>query len=297
MSRSCLFLSIATLIAIAVPVRTAEAVRPVVPGSGLKYEKIGDNFEEEDWTYYMNGHKSSEEQDGRVRRPGGLSKNRRWAESAKRGHPDMIKVVPTPEGGIEGSTQSLLMRTRATGIPGRWSGRLNQDDLLLQVRARIGSIPVSRSPSVVTRVYVPPFDKWLDYSAASFALRADVTGTKSSGWKTETEPYWPGMFIVFRSETDSKHEKDSAFIRVRANSRGFDVTGPEVTPGWWTLGMSFSPDGMIHYFASEGVDDLTRARSFPLQALAIGHLRAQVASLSRRRGIASSQFPRDFATI
>src|SRR6202044_3141161 len=30
-------------------------------------------------------------------------------------------------------------------------------------------------------------------------------------------------------------------------------------PGWWTLGLSASPDGMIHYFAHAGVEDLTRA--------------------------------------
>ena len=27
--------------------------------------------------------------------------------------------------------------------------------------------------------------------------------------------------------------------------------------GWWTLGLSFSRDGMVHYFAKPGVEDLT----------------------------------------
>ena len=34
--------------------------------------------------------------------------------------------------------------------------------------------------------------------------------------------------------------------------------GPRIEQlGWWTLGMSFSPDGVVHYFASPGVDALT----------------------------------------
>ena len=37
-----------------------------------------------------------------------------------------------------------------------------------------------------------------------------------------------------------------------------DVPGPRITQtGWWTLGMSFTGDGMVHYFASPGVDALT----------------------------------------
>ena len=27
--------------------------------------------------------------------------------------------------------------------------------------------------------------------------------------------------------------------------------------GWWTLGISVTPDGMVHYYASPGVDELT----------------------------------------
>ena len=38
------------------------------------------------------------------------------------------------------------------------------------------------------------------------------------------------------------------------------MRGPTISEtelGWWTLGMSFSRDGKVHYFASQGVDDLT----------------------------------------
>src|SRR5476649_1307159 len=71
----------------------------LVPGSGQKSEKVGDDFEDEQWVYRFNNPKSSHEQDDQIRYPAGGSANGRWAESAKRGHPDVIQRVPTPEGG------------------------------------------------------------------------------------------------------------------------------------------------------------------------------------------------------
>jgi hypothetical protein len=36
------------------------------------------------------------------------------------------------------------------------------------------------------------------------------------------------------------------------------VPGPVIEePGWWTFGLSFTPDGAVHHYASPGVDDLT----------------------------------------
>ncbi|MEQ8839183.1 MAG: hypothetical protein RID07_20425, partial [Lacipirellulaceae bacterium] len=29
--------------------------------------------------------------------------------------------------------------------------------------------------------------------------------------------------------------------------------------GWWTFGMSFTPDGSVHYYAKPGIEDLTAA--------------------------------------
>jgi hypothetical protein len=40
-------------------------------------------------------------------------------------------------------------------------------------------------------------------------------------------------------------------------SRGGDFRGPQITTtGWWTLGMSVTPDGMVHYYAKPGIEDL-----------------------------------------
>ena len=35
--------------------------------------------------------------------------------------------------------------------------------------------------------------------------------------------------------------------------------GPEIpVTGWWTLGLSFTPDGLVHYFARQGTEELSR---------------------------------------
>jgi hypothetical protein len=55
---------------------------------------------------------------------------------------------------------------------------------------------------------------------------------------------------------------------IRADQFGRDFPGPNITaPGWWTLGISFTPDGQVHYYARAGVDELTEedhlASSYP----------------------------------
>ncbi len=232
------------------------SAEPFVPGTGVKINQVGDNFEDPKWGYIMNGKKASHEQDERQRPPGGRSRNGRWYESAKRGQPDVIKRVATPPGGIVGSQGALLLRTRLSGVPGELSGKQMQDDLLMGVKSRIGRpIHVSWSPSCVVRVYLPEFEKWENRTGASFGIRADVRGLDRDG---SVEPYWPGMFILFRSETSRKFDEDFAQISVRAQRSGRDLGGPKIhEPGWWTFGMSFTPDGQVHYYVREGVDDLT----------------------------------------
>ena len=227
-----------------------------VPGTGERIKQVGDNFEDPRWGYIKNGRKASYEQDEQQRPPGGESRNRRWYESAMRGQPDVVKRVPTPPGGIEGSEGAMLMATRLSGIPGEIAGTQMQDDLLMGVSTRIGrTVPVSWSPSCTTRVYLPPFEKWENRTGASFGIRADVRGREKDG---KVDAYWPGFFILFRSETDKRFDKDFAQITIRAQRSGRDLPGPKIyESGWWTFGMSFTPDGQVHYYASEGVDDLT----------------------------------------
>jgi hypothetical protein len=229
---------------------------PVVPGTGVKKEQVGDDFEDPDWEYFPNLPKSSRETDERERRPWGVSKNGRWIEGPHRGTPDFLRRVATPEGGLPGSEGSLLIRTLNAGVPGRYSRKGEQDDLLVNTVPRLGGyMSVSRTPSVVVRVYVPPLDQWENRSGTSFAFRADLRGGPPRG---KTEPYWPGIFFQLRRETDRRYNEDSAFLILRAGRSGHDFMGPEITQtGWWTLGMSFTPDGQVHFYARPGVEDLT----------------------------------------
>lgn len=233
----------------------------VVPGTGQKVLRAGDDFEDENWEYNFQLPKSTQNLNEQTRMPTGRSKNGQWYEGAKRGQPDVVKRVETPEGGLPGSKGSLLLRSLQTGIPGAPSHRLQQDDFIANVDYQLkGALPVWQSPSAVVRVFLPPVDEWEDRTGPHFAFRVAVTkngyGSRSSN--AEEDTYWPGMFIEFESQTSRGKEHDYAWIRVRADSRGIDFKGKQITQtGWWTLGISCTPDGQIHYYAKPGVEDLT----------------------------------------
>jgi hypothetical protein len=240
-----------------------------VPGQGRHINKVGDGFEDPNWTYVFNLPKSSEENDGQTRNPGGMSKNGRWFEGAKRGQPDVIKRVETPEGGIPGSEGALLLRSLQTGVPGSHGYHFQQDDLIVNTSGRLGAISVANSPAIVVRVLVPEWEQWEQRTGPSFGFRAALVAYKTDkkkrgrwgggGSQTKLETYWPGMFLQF-NKGDGKERKDSAVLLIRGGPSGHDFHGPKITePGWWTLGMSFTPDGRVHYYAHAGVEDLTAA--------------------------------------
>ncbi len=250
----------------------------VIPGTGRKLTDVGDTFEDANWSYSFNVPKASYEQDNQTRDPLGGSSNGRLFESPKRGQPDVIRRFETPDGGIPGSNWCLLMQSLHTGRPGMISGQQQQDDLLVHFNSSVGqSLPVGWNPSVVVRVYIPPFQAWERRTGASFGYRAAVTGI---GPKEEKMPgrfglfgrrggggmrmvrgvdqFYPGFFIQLNRKEDTGAEKDTAMLLVRGDSNGMDFNGPVITePGWWTLGMSFTRDGMCHFYAGAGSDDLT----------------------------------------
>ena len=47
---------------------------------------------------------------------------------------------------------------------------------------------------------------------------------------------------------------------MKATNDGRVMRGPQITvTGWWTLGMTITPDGKMHYYAKPGIEDLTAA--------------------------------------
>jgi hypothetical protein len=247
-----------------------QAASAFVPGSGTKIDYVSDDFEEPNWGYVHKHPKSSREQDESMRHPTGGSTNGRWHEGPERGQPDQIEVIATPKGGLEGSTRSLLLRTLHSGIPGRNTRDVQQDDLIAAVPGRLrGGVNIAEQPSVTVRVYLPPVEQWERRTGPQFGFRTSATTTtrgKSRGLfsssSSEAETYWPGMWVHFRSAGSRGAKADSAYLTVRSNRMGHDFPVRDIAVeefGWWTLGMSYSADGMVHYYASPGVDELTRA--------------------------------------
>jgi hypothetical protein len=233
---------------------------PLVPGTGQKVEGIGDDFEDEKFSYRYNLPKASKEIDEQTRLPGGRSSNGRWTEGALRGTPDHVRRIETPEGGLDGSTGSMLIQTLNSGVPGRLSYSGAQDDLLASPAALRGPVSVAWSPSVVTRVYVPSFDQFERRNGVSFGVRAALKGYGGPKNPDELDDYWPGIFIRFSPKSKSADSVDRARFQIRSGPSGADFWGPDIKePGWYTLGMSFTPDGAVHYYIKPGIEDLTSA--------------------------------------
>ena len=237
-------------------IQRAPAAEPFVPGTGEFLKDCCDDFEDAKWSYRYNQPKSSYEQDESQRGPGGMSNNGLWHEGGKRGTPDVVKRVTTPSGGIENSLGALMFATKNSGVPGTYSNSQQQDDLLMLFNRRLGrSIPMAWQPSCTVRVYVPEWEKWEQRSGASFGMRCDCNGRNPDG---TTEEYWPGMFILYHRKTAKEGDQNSAKLTIRGDRLGHDVRSLDIKePGWWTLGMSFATDGQIHYYAHQGVEDLT----------------------------------------
>ncbi len=264
------------LFATPVLLQPAVSFAQLVPGTGTLI--VQDTFEDPNFSYTPNLPKSSKEEDGQIRYPLGVSNNNMWFESPKRGAPDSVKWVEAPLGAIPGSTGCLYMRSRDTGVPGSpgfnfRKDRVNQaqDDFIMQGR----SLSVANSPSCVVRVYLPEWEHWEQRHGVSFGLRAGMQGPMEKEKEvkrpfrgsrkttvTEIEPYYPGFFIEFTpaSTPGNTSGKPFAKILLRADELGHEMKGPTITePGWWTLGMSVTPDSRVHYYAHAGVHDLTQA--------------------------------------
>lgn len=251
---------------------TAAQAQQVIPGTGTLIDDVGDDFEDPQWSFVRQGLKSSEENDKQARYPLGYSANRRWFEGPERGYPDQLKVIAAPAGGLAGSRYALQIATLHSGVPGYHSHDVQQDDLIVDCISRLGgSVPVSELPNCVVRVYLPPEERWEQRSGPHFGFRLGLTTTTykpktgifARGGDAESEPYWPGMWIHFRQAADRQGERQAAaFIKVRGDQRGRDfpvLNIPAAQFGWWTLGMSVTADGMVHYYARPGVGPLTAA--------------------------------------
>ncbi|MCE9528836.1 MAG: hypothetical protein K8R36_22550 [Planctomycetales bacterium] len=231
--------------------------RLLIPGTGLRIAKTGDDFEDTKFEYYPQHPKSSWNINKQMNVPGGISLNNLWAEGGKRGTPDVVKRIATPPGGIEGSKGCMMIQSLNPGIPGRASGEEQQDDLLHNVEGVAGTqIPVAWSPNVVCRVYIPSESQWEKRNGATFGYRIGLYGYTPQG---KYDEYWPGIFFhMQREQTADGKIKPSILSVLRADEFGRDLPGPVFQPSsWCTLGMSMPPDGSVQFFGKPGIEDLT----------------------------------------
>lgn len=243
----------------------------VVPGSGQQILEVGDDFEDPNWSFTLNLPKASSNIDKVDRQPAGFASNGLWSESLFRGTPDFVKRVEAPAGALPGSKGALALQTLYSGIPGQLSNKFQQDDLIASVHQKIGyMLPASWTPSYVVRIYVPPFETWEQRVGSSFGFRADCQTIinkpskvgkffRTGGTNREIEQYWPGFFFQYNAKTHPQHpDKNTATILIRSGERGQDIPGPAILrEGWWTLGMTITPDGKVHYYGHEGIANLT----------------------------------------
>ena len=159
----------------------------------------------------------------------------------------------------------MSMKTLFSGIPGVPSFTTQQDDFVANVASKIGNVSISRSPSVVTRVYLPPFDQWEQRTGNSFGFRAALVTTVNKSIRPLLRRDVAQVRNLLARHVHLFHKgrwEEQGTIGPLSDSRrrnGARRVGTEIKQtGWWTLGMSFSPDGNVHYFIRPGVEDLTR---------------------------------------
>ena len=76
---------------LAAPAMAQSSASAFVPGRGIELTQVGDDFEDPSWEYIPNNPKSTEDINDQQNTPIGKSKNGRWFEGIKRGHPDVVE--------------------------------------------------------------------------------------------------------------------------------------------------------------------------------------------------------------
>jgi hypothetical protein len=264
------------------------SAQAIVPGTGTLLTEVGDDFEDAEWSYNPNLPKVTNFEDTTHGKnfPLGASANGRWHEGSKRGQPDSVRRVETPPGGLPGSTGAIALRSLHTGSTYP-TNQQQQDDFICNLADKIGTIPVGRTPNVVTRVWMPPLDQWEKRNGCHFAFRIALVRPSTMSYSgrgrfrqasssAEDDLYWPGFFLNREAGTDAKtgEKVDRVYFWMKATADSRAIKGPDVEQfGWWTLGISVTPDGQVHYFAKPGVEDLTAkdhvASAFPFGNRAI----------------------------
>lgn len=160
-----------------------------------------------------------------------------------RGDPELLKCIATPDGGKNGSTRALEIRTNeidSDKVP-------YQEDLrTINFEKKLGrKLTRTDQPVVTVRVWLPPFDQWGDYY--KFGFRQEFIRKNDFQYYQ----YYASIFFVY--------DKPRPFFifRIHPNleKKAIEILGgPIRKPGWWTLAIAFDEKGVDYYYARPGVD-------------------------------------------
>lgn len=173
-----------------------------------------------------------------------------WHPSPK-GGPELLRTVPTPTEGLNGSRKSLEIRTNAIDS----DETPYQEELVSPYFSKIFGRHLTQAdqPVFIVRVWLPPFYQWGDYYA--FAFRQAV-----HNHNRPNPEYYPSIWLRYNNSPLRPFQKGANFyFRIGTDDTEDQLGKPIPEAGWWTLVIAFDDGGVGHYYASPGTDAPTEA--------------------------------------
>lgn len=202
-----------------------------VLGRTDRLNELCDDFEDTNWSYNYQNH---------------ISNNRLWRSGSGRGEPELLKRVTTPDGGKNGSTGALEIRTGEidrnddSDPPGDPS---QEDFLTVEFKQKVErELTRADQPVFIVHVWLPSFDQWGDYY--SFGFRHEC-------YSNNSPKYYPSIWLRYNAPN---FPGANFFFRIGTIVTGDIYGGPIKQPGWWTLAIAFDENGIGHYYACPGTD-------------------------------------------
>lgn len=174
-----------------------------VLGRTFPLRDLWDDFEETKWCYDC----------------GGL-----WRSGSGDGVPEILKRVPTPVGGKEGSKGSLEIRTNKIDRDQSPSmEKLLTAEFKDKLKRKLKRV---HKPVFIVRVWLPPFNQWGDHYTFGFRHESFLeNGSKDQNYSS--------LFLVYNRQYKTPFFR----YRVGTNKLCYEVHDPRPIEqdGWWTL--------------------------------------------------------------
>lgn len=206
-----------------------------------------------------------------------FSYNHGWAgqgyglTGTQRGAPESIKVVHTPSSNVFSGKKSLQFYSHnrnsqwrtdhhTTGTEYDNPDKEQQDDFFMPIIKKQGEKGwvATDTPAVLMHIYTEGISSTDEHQYTS--LRMPIVSKINRKYKGKNvRPWWPGIWIY------QKPSSNKYIIKLRrpaSSSMDVPFNFPEAKKiqesTWWTLGLSITPDGNIHYFLTDSyVKNLT----------------------------------------